>query len=102
MAKVNIYYHKQTNSWWTNSELQGIEFSDYIKTYPVGLGTIETESTDKLFVGKGLNEVLIFFIPQNIRDMYFKLMGITKEIEENGFKNATKVTPRQLKKILKK
>jgi hypothetical protein len=102
MAEVNIYYHELTDSWWTNSNLEGIEFTNYINSHPLGLGVIETKSADKSFVGKGLNEVLPFFISPDTRDTYFKLCGITKELEENGLKNATKVTPRQLKKIHKK
>lgn len=96
MAEVNIYYHKQTNSWWTNSKLDGFFLRNYISENPVGLGTIEIDTINKFDI-KNLHEIHSVIIPDYIK----KINGITEEIVENGFKNAIKVSDEQLREILK-
>lgn len=99
MADVNIYYHKQTDSWWTNSSRDGLELLEYIETNPIGLGTIECDTDDKNHLRKdNFYEILSMCIPSHLK----MLNGITEDIKENGLKNATKIkSKRQLKKLLK-
>lgn len=96
MSEVNFYYHKQTNSWWTNSKLDGFSLKNYINENPVWLGTIVLDTNNKSDINN-LNEVHSVFIPDYMK----KLNGITEEIEKNGFKNATKVSEEELNEILK-
>lgn len=98
MADVNLYYHKQTNSWWTNSTLDGIDLTNYIKENATGLGTVHMDTENKNDIkALNLNEVMSMFIPDWIK----KFNGVSKDIEENGLKNAQKVSEKRLKKILK-
>ncbi len=95
MADLNIYYHKQTRSWWTNVELDGFSLRNYIDNYPIGLGTIEQDTNDKTQI-KNLYEIHSKFIPDHIK----KLNGITEELEENGLENFIEVTDNQLENLL--
>jgi hypothetical protein len=96
MADLNIYYHKQTNSWWINKEMDGFTFKNYVIENPVGLGRIEMNTNNKLEI-TDLYEIDSAFIPSHIK----KLNGITEEIEENGLENAVKVSDKELKDLLK-
>jgi hypothetical protein len=96
MAEVNIYYHKQTNSWWTDGKLNGIDLTNYIKENPIGLGTIELDTNNKTDI-EDLNEICSMFIPEYLKG----LNKISTEIEKNDLKNAQKVSKRKLKNILK-
>jgi len=97
MADVNIYYHKKTNSWWINKNIDGFTLKNYIADNPVGLGRIEMNTNDKSQVNDlyGISSVFI-------SDYIKKLSGITEEIEENGLENAEKLTDEQLKELLNK
>lgn len=95
MAFINIYYHKQTKSWWINKNLDGFSLRNYIDDNPVGLGTIESNTNDKSQI-KSLFEIDSSFIPSHIK----KLNGITEEITENGLENAIKVSKDQLEDLL--
>lgn len=98
MADVNVYYHKQTNTWWTNSELDGIELTDYINNNMTGLGTVELDTNDKTQIGSsGIQEVHGIFIPNHIKTM----SGISQTLEENGLDDSQKVNKRQIKRMLK-
>jgi hypothetical protein len=96
MAEINIYYQRQTNSWWADKEIDGFSFNNYIKKYPIGLGTLELDTNDKKQIDD-LYEIHLAFIPDYIK----KLNNITEEIQDNGFDNALKVTKQELDKLLK-
>jgi len=95
MAEVNILYHKQTNSWWIDKNMDGFTFRNYMNEHNVGLGTIETNTNNKPD-DHDLYEIESAFLPKWIKS----LMDITEDIETNGFKNAVKVTDSQLSNLL--
>ena len=95
MAEVNIYYDKQTNSWWINKDLDGFSFKNYINEHPVGLGSIEFNTNDESQI-KDFYKIASPFIPDYIK----KLNGITEEIEKNEFENAIQVSEEELKDLL--
>lgn len=95
MAEVNILYHKQTNTWWIDKNMDGFTFKKYMSEHNVGLGTIKTHTNNKPD-DNNLYEIDSSFLPKWIKPF----MGITEEIENNGFKNAIKVTDEQLKDFL--
>lgn len=85
MNKINVYYHKQTNTWWTDSNLSGIPLRKELKTNPSGLGTIEIDTLDKSLVsGNNLHEVEPMYIPN-----FFKMLngltvdGLEEMLEES-------------------
>lgn len=68
MEKLNIYYHKQTDSWWINQKISGFEVAQIIKTQAIGMGTIEYDTNDKNKVGgDGLYEIESMYIPDYIK-----------------------------------
>ncbi len=97
MGKVNVLYHKQTNSWWVDKNLDGFTLRNYINENITGLGTIEMDTIDKMEIkDSSLFEIESGFIPK-----HFKLLnGITEELEENGLNNTTKISNEQLKQLL--
>ena len=95
MADVNIYYHKQTKSWWVDKNLDGFSLRKYIDENPIGLGTIELNTNEKLQINN-LFEINSSFIPSHIK----KLNGITEEIKESGLEKAMKVSKDQLEDLL--
>ena len=95
MAKINLYYHKQTDSWWVDSNIDGFTLRNYIKEHSFGLGTIEMNSDNRLNID-GLYFIDSVFIPDYIKKLY----GITEEIKENGLENAIQISQDQLSKIL--
>lgn len=96
MAKVNVFFHKETSSWWTDSELDGIKLVNYIANNPIGLGVIETLTNEKP-IGDDIHEIHSMFIPDYIK----QFNRISNDIEVNGLQNAQSVSKRQLKKMLK-
>lgn len=98
MDKINVYYHELTDSWWTDSKLDGIYFKDACDKSIIGLGEIVIGTTDKSKIADDrIHEIYSYFIPEHIRNFH----KVAVEIEENGLTNATKVSKRQLKKLLK-
>lgn len=66
MADLNIYYNKQTNTWWLNKEMDGFSLQKYIQENPVGLGTVEFTSKKDMEKTK-LHRIESAFIPDYIK-----------------------------------
>lgn len=76
MQKVNIMYHKQTNSWWTNSDLKEQKLLDYLNNNESGVGTIECNTTDKSVIAdENTHEVAPEYVPK----LHKMLCGLTVE-----------------------
>lgn len=88
MAKVNIFLHRESNTWWTDSKLKDLELLDYINKNAYGLGTV---SSDK---NNGLNKISSAIIPKGAK--FLSGFKEPKDIEENGMR----VTDEELKEIL--
>ena len=89
MGRVNIYLHKESNTWWTDSNLRDIELLNYLNKNGFGLGTVSSDDN-----GDGLNKISSAVIP----DFAKLLSGFDspKDFEKVG----AKVTQEELKEIL--
>lgn len=97
MAELNLYYNSQTNSWWTDKEIDGFTFRKYISENPIGLGTIEFNTDVSIEEqAKGFYKVYSNFVPEYLKQFYC----MTKDINKNRLDKFTQVTDKELENFL--
>lgn len=96
MDKVNVFYNKQTNTWWIDKNFDGFTFRDFIKKNITGLGHVEFKTNDISKI-KDLYQINSAFVPDYMK----KMNGITEELEKNGLDNFIQISEEELDEILK-
>jgi hypothetical protein len=96
MKPLIIYYHQQTNSWWTDTKTDGFTLKNRINTEKFGLGIVNVNTYKKSDIN-GMFEIQSAFLPKSMIDY----KGVSEVFLRSGVYDVVYFTIEQLEDVMK-